>query len=269
MRTSALLVLLPVTLAGCGWAVPYNSTSSCPQLGEGVCASARSIYDASDHRTVVTAEDLGPPTAAATARAPVQGGAARLAAGSPAASGTAGAGVVANASVNAGAVPPAAAVDANETTLLGRGGALPVSFAPDGSVPLRVPSHIMRIWVAPYESGEGDLVMPGYVFTDVSPGGWQVGQTRVLSERTLKPLDPEPPAAGSGGSAPPASLPLRPLPEMRNPNAAPTVQSASAPALFGTRPGAATSGAATNGAATNGATAGGAAPASFWGNGAP
>ena len=249
MRRSALMILLPVTLAGCGWAVPYNSTSSCPQLGDGVCASARSIYGASDHRSVVTAEDLGPPAAAATASAQVQGGASRLAAGSPVASGTA----------SVAAVPPAGAADANETTLLGRGGALPVSFAPDGSVPLRVPSHVMRIWVAPYENSEGDLVMPGYVFTDVSPGGWQVGQTRVLSERTLKPLDPEPPAAGSGGSAPPASVPLRPLPEMRNPNAAPTVQSASAPALFGTRPG----------ATTSGAVAGGAAPASFWGSGAP
>lgn len=47
--------------------------------------------------------------------------------------------------------------------------------------PLRSPAQVMRIWVAPREDKNGDLVMSGFVFTEIEPRKWVVGEP---SQRT-------------------------------------------------------------------------------------
>ena len=46
---------------------------------------------------------------------------------------------------------------------------------PNEPIPVRTPPQVMRIWVAPYEDKEGDFIMSGYVYTEVSPRRWTLG----------------------------------------------------------------------------------------------
>ena len=41
-----------------------------------------------------------------------------------------------------------------------------------GAVPLRSPSRVMRIWIAPWEDSRGDLHAPGYLYTEIDPRRW-------------------------------------------------------------------------------------------------
>ena len=43
---------------------------------------------------------------------------------------------------------------------------------PSEPVPVRTPSQVMRIWIAPYVDTAGDLVAPGYVYTEIEPRRW-------------------------------------------------------------------------------------------------
>lgn len=43
---------------------------------------------------------------------------------------------------------------------------------PSEPVPVRTPAQIMRIWVAPYVDTNGDLVAPGFVYTEIEPRRW-------------------------------------------------------------------------------------------------
>lgn len=43
---------------------------------------------------------------------------------------------------------------------------------PDQPVPIRTPAQIMRIWIAPYVDTMGDLIAPGFVYTEVEPRRW-------------------------------------------------------------------------------------------------
>jgi conjugal transfer pilus assembly protein TraV len=45
-----------------------------------------------------------------------------------------------------------------------------------GTVPVRTPAQVMRIYVAPWESKSGDLNVPGYVYTEVEPRRWMIGE---------------------------------------------------------------------------------------------
>lgn len=43
---------------------------------------------------------------------------------------------------------------------------------PDQPIPIRTPSQVMRIWVAPYVDVNGDLQAPGFVYTEIEPRRW-------------------------------------------------------------------------------------------------
>ncbi|MGN0902543.1 MAG: type IV conjugative transfer system lipoprotein TraV [Succinivibrio sp.] len=62
---------------------------------------------------------------------------------------------------------------------------------PNEPIPVRTPPQVMRIWVAPYEDKEGDFVMSGYVYTEVSPRRWTLGvNSQDLHNTNLfQPLD--------------------------------------------------------------------------------
>lgn len=60
---------------------------------------------------------------------------------------------------------------------------------PDKAVPVRTPAEVMRIWVAPWENDTGDLIVSGYVYTEIEPRRWVLGsEPGGSNDRALKPL---------------------------------------------------------------------------------
>ena len=60
---------------------------------------------------------------------------------------------------------------------------------PSEPVPVRTPSQVMRIWVAPYVDTNGDLVAPGFVYTEIEPRRWiYPGDERAGNARMIAPL---------------------------------------------------------------------------------
>jgi len=151
LPSPAAAVLLVACLAGCGSVFPYNSSSSCPQIGEGVCASAREVYTATNTKGTVDYRDVRP----ASSKSPRASAAAAEPAASP--------GVIS-------------------------GPTLPISTGSESIIPLRTPSVVMRIWIAPWETENGDLVLSGYVFTELHERRWQVGNEEVGSASSLRPV---------------------------------------------------------------------------------
>lgn len=67
---------------------------------------------------------------------------------------------------------------------------------PDHPVPIRTPAQVMRIWIAPYVDVSGDLIAPGFVYTEVEPRRWiYPDDEKTGSTRTFNPLKA---ASGSG-----------------------------------------------------------------------
>lgn len=46
---------------------------------------------------------------------------------------------------------------------------------PDQPIPIRTPAEVMRIWVAPWEDTNGDLITSGYIYTEIEPKRWVIG----------------------------------------------------------------------------------------------
>ena len=60
---------------------------------------------------------------------------------------------------------------------------------PSEPVPIRTPSQVMRIWVAPYVDTNGDLVAPGFVSTEIEPRRWiYPGDEHGGNAKMLSPL---------------------------------------------------------------------------------
>lgn len=59
---------------------------------------------------------------------------------------------------------------------------------PDRPIPIRTPAEVMRIWVAPWEDTNGDLVTNGYIYTEIEPRRWVIGQQGSADPTVLKPL---------------------------------------------------------------------------------
>lgn len=59
---------------------------------------------------------------------------------------------------------------------------------PDRPIPIRTPAQVMRIWVAPWEDTNGDLVTNGYIYTEIEPRRWVIGQQGAADPTVLKPL---------------------------------------------------------------------------------
>jgi conjugal transfer pilus assembly protein TraV len=62
-------------------------------------------------------------------------------------------------------------------------------------VPVRMQPRVMRVWLAPWEDDDGDLVMASYVYSEIAPRRWSVGErgldTVTGSGMTYR-LDPPP-----------------------------------------------------------------------------
>lgn len=58
----------------------------------------------------------------------------------------------------------------------------------DSRVPIRTPAQVMRIWIAPWEETQGDLVLSGYVYTEIEARRWRVGSTPSKTLNHFTPL---------------------------------------------------------------------------------
>lgn len=59
---------------------------------------------------------------------------------------------------------------------------------PDQPVPIRTPAEVMRIWVAPWEDTNGDLIVTGYIYTEIEPRRWVIGEQAATLQPTIRPL---------------------------------------------------------------------------------
>ncbi|MGN1149681.1 MAG: type IV conjugative transfer system lipoprotein TraV [Sutterella sp.] len=72
---------------------------------------------------------------------------------------------------------------------------------PDNPVPIRTPSQVMRLWVAPYVDVTGDLIAPGFVYTEIEPRRWIYPEDEAQhNPKMYNPLK-GPNANGRGGAA--------------------------------------------------------------------
>lgn len=57
--------------------------------------------------------------------------------------------------------------------------------------PIRTPSQVMRIWIAPWEDADGDLMVSNYVYTELEPRRWMIGKSAPTLSPSLIPLQVE------------------------------------------------------------------------------
>ncbi|MDB6373953.1 type IV conjugative transfer system lipoprotein TraV [Photorhabdus bodei] len=66
---------------------------------------------------------------------------------------------------------------------------VPVPASAANPQPIRTPSVIMRVLIDPYESTDGDLNVPGYVYTEIEPRRWEVGaRNTATSTAVIRPM---------------------------------------------------------------------------------
>ena len=61
----------------------------------------------------------------------------------------------------------------------------------DDPTPIRTPSRVMRVWIAPWEDAEGDLMVSNYVYTELEPRRWMIGKGAPTVSPSLIPLQVE------------------------------------------------------------------------------
>lgn len=47
---------------------------------------------------------------------------------------------------------------------------------PNQPIPVRTPAKVMRIWVAPWEDTNGDLIVSGHIYTEIESRKWVLGE---------------------------------------------------------------------------------------------
>lgn len=104
----------------------------------------------------------------------------------------------------------------------------PITGAP---VPIREPSRVMRIWIGPWiESKTDNLHWPTYIYTEVQPRKWTIGDPDFKTLRAGMPLTVRPSVAQTPVQSGPQSV------EGVAPRAAPQPQSDSAESSNNTQP---------------------------------
>ena len=54
--------------------------------------------------------------------------------------------------------------------------------------PILKPAQVVRIWIAPWVDRKGDLHMPGYVFSEITPRRWELGEPETGTSTILAPV---------------------------------------------------------------------------------
>jgi len=55
-------------------------------------------------------------------------------------------------------------------------------------LPVLQPAHVIRIWFDAWVDEKSDLHMPGYVFTEITPRRWSLGDPAVSEAQVLAPV---------------------------------------------------------------------------------
>jgi conjugal transfer pilus assembly protein TraV len=55
-------------------------------------------------------------------------------------------------------------------------------------MPVLEPARVVRIWIAPWVDRKGDLHMPSYVFSEITPRRWSLGEAEVSNTQVLAPV---------------------------------------------------------------------------------
>lgn len=64
----------------------------------------------------------------------------------------------------------------------------PMPIRARNPLPIRTQAVVMRIAVDPWEDENGDLWVPGYVYTEVEARRWEIGSRQNNVKATLRPL---------------------------------------------------------------------------------
>lgn len=55
-------------------------------------------------------------------------------------------------------------------------------------LPVLMPAQVIRIWIAPWPDQKGDLHFPGYIFTEITPRRWSLGEPALSGAQVLAPV---------------------------------------------------------------------------------
>ncbi len=64
----------------------------------------------------------------------------------------------------------------------------PIPMRARNPLPIRSQAVVMRIAVDPWEDENGDLWVPGYIYTEIEPRRWEIGARAAKPAATLTPL---------------------------------------------------------------------------------
>lgn len=171
----ALAMIALIGLSACSSFGLGEDHFGCPGMPNGVqCMSTRQVYDLTNVRDHVGADNYGGTV--------IQSGRAGGGNGTPEAD---------SGEARAVAAKAAATVDDRPFPFI----------ADEGRVPIRTPSLVIRVWVASWETDDGDLNMPGYVYSEVAPRKWQIGNQTHATPTTLRPLEQSTGAAATKAAA--------------------------------------------------------------------
>lgn len=174
MPRCLVLSLVLSLLTGCSTLNPYNSDFGCEGHPDGVnCMSAREVYRETDYKPSLSREDMQDKKGNKKDKKQDQ-------------------------QLPAGASSANPAVDQPTSAVQG----MPY----EGPLPLRTTAQVMRIWVAPWESRDGALNMPSYIYVEVVDRKWTVGEAKMHVAPQITPLQ-HVEAPDAEGAAPRTSSP--------------------------------------------------------------
>lgn len=75
----------------------------------------------------------------------------------------------------------------------------PIPMRARNPLPIRTQAVVMRIAVDPWEDENGDLNIPGFIYTEIEPRRWEIGARASKTSPTLSPLTIVQPAQTSPG----------------------------------------------------------------------
>lgn len=64
----------------------------------------------------------------------------------------------------------------------------PIPLRARNPLPIRTQAVVMRIAVDPWEDENGDLYVPGFIYTEIEPRRWEIGHRQQNATQTLKPM---------------------------------------------------------------------------------
>lgn len=65
----------------------------------------------------------------------------------------------------------------------------PVPARAQNPLPIRTQAVVMRIAVDPWEDDNGDLYVPGYIYTEIEPRRWEIGSRPMQEKKTISAFE--------------------------------------------------------------------------------